>query len=135
MLKKFLRPVSHPLSTDWGLLILRTGISICMLTHGLPKLNKLLDGNFKFADPIGVGEATSLVLAVGAEVVCSVFLILGLASRLVLLPLIATMLVALLIIHAADPFDLKEHPLLFLLSYITLFLAGPGRFSLDKKLF
>ena len=106
-----------------------------MLTHGLPKLTKLLNGNFAFADPIGIGEVPSLVMAVLTEVLCSLFLILGLASRVVLIPLIFTMAVALFIIHAADPFDVKEHALLFLIPYITLYLTGPGKFSLDKKLF
>jgi putative oxidoreductase len=135
MLKKFLRPINLPNAVDWGVLILRVGISLCMLTHGLPKLTKLLNGDFAFADPIGVGEGTSLVMAVSAEVLCSLLLILGLASRLVLIPLIFTMIVAMFVIHAADPFDVKEHSLLFLIPYITLYLTGPGRFSLDKKLF
>lgn len=135
MLRKFLKPATLPLAADAGVLILRVGVSLCMLTHGLPKLNKLLDGNYGFADPIGIGEGPSLFLAVGAEVLCSILLIMGLASRLVLIPLIFTMCIALFIIHAADPFDVKEHPILFLLAYLTLFLTGPGRFSLDKKLF
>lgn len=135
MLKKFLRPASLPISADWGVLILRVGVSLCMMTHGLPKLNKLLNGNYGFADTVGIGEGPSLFLAVAAEVLCSILLILGLASRLVLIPLIFTMCVALFIIHAADPFDVREHPILFLVPYITLFLTGPGRFSLDKKLY
>jgi len=135
MFKRFLRPINLPSSVDWGVLILRVGISLCMLTHGLPKLTKLLNGNFAFADPIGIGEVPSLVMAVLTEVLCSLFLILGLASRVVLIPLIFTMAVALFIIHAADPFDVKEHALLFLIPYITLYLTGPGKFSLDKKLF
>jgi putative oxidoreductase len=135
MFKRFLRPINLPSSVDWGVLILRVGISLCMLTHGLPKLTKLLNGNFAFSDPIGIGEGPSLVMAVLTEVLCSLFLILGLASRAVLIPLIFTMAVALFIIHAADPFDVKEHPLLFLIPYITLYLTGPGKFSLDKKLF
>lgn len=134
-MKRFLRPINLPATADWGVLILRVGISLCMLTHGLPKLTKLVNGNFAFADPIGIGEVPSLVMAVLTEVLCSLFLILGLASRAVLIPLIFTMVVALFIVHAADPFDVKEHALLFLIPYVTLYLTGPGKFSLDKKLF
>lgn len=135
MFKKFLKPSHLPAGADWGVLILRVGISIMMLTHGLPKFNKLMNGSHAFADPIGIGELPSLILAVGAEVFCSLLLILGLASRAVLIPLIFTMCVAFFVIHANDPYDVKEHPLLFLVPYITLFLTGPGRISLDKKLF
>jgi putative oxidoreductase len=135
MFKKFLKPAHLPAGADWGVLILRVGISVMMLTHGLPKFNKLISGSHGFTDPIGIGELPSLILAVGAEVFCSLLLILGLASRAVLIPLIFTMGVAFFIIHANDPYDVKEHALLFLVPYIALFFTGPGKFSLDKKLF
>lgn len=135
MFKKFLKPAHLPAGADWGVLILRVSVSVMMLTHGLPKFNQLINGEHGFADPIGIGELPSLILAVGAEVFCSLFLILGLASRAVLIPLIFTMCLAYFVIHANDPFDVKEHALLFLVPYITLFLTGPGRISLDKKLF
>jgi len=90
------------------LLILRIGIAVFMLTHGLPKLSKLLDGNTNFADPIGIGEMPSLLLTIFAEVVCSFLLLIGLASRLSAIPLIATMAVAAFYVHANDPFASKE---------------------------
>ena len=48
-----------------GLLLLRIVFCGAMIYgHGLGKLNKLIDGNFKFSDPIGIGEAPTLFLAV-----------------------------------------------------------------------
>jgi putative oxidoreductase len=135
MIRRFLKPANLPATADWGVLILRIGVSLMMLSHGMPKFNKLMDGDHAFADPIGVGQLTSLVLAVGAEVICSLLLILGLGSRAVLIPLIFTMCMAVFVIHASDPYDVKEHALLFLVSYIALFFTGPGKISLDKKLF
>jgi len=42
------------LTNSIGLLILRTGIGGCMLTHGFGKLQMLLVGDFDtFGDPIG----------------------------------------------------------------------------------
>jgi len=35
-----------------------------LLTHGLPKLQKLINDNFGFGDPIGIGTTPSLFLAV-----------------------------------------------------------------------
>ncbi|GAB3174372.1 hypothetical protein GCM10027291_32510 [Telluribacter humicola] len=106
-----------------------------MMQYGYSKLQSYLSGERGFADPIGIGEEASLVLTIFAEFFCSIFLILGLATRLALIPLITTMLVAALIIHAHDPFDKQEHPILFLIPYLTLLLTGPGRYSLDKVLF
>lgn len=118
---------------DVMLLILRAGISALMLTHGLAKLNNLLDGGeIKFGDPIGIGVMPSLYLAIFSEVFCSIFLIIGLASRLALMPLIVTMLVALLVVHAEDPISAKEPALHYLLVYVFLLFTGPGGISFDK---
>lgn len=117
---------------DLGLLIFRLGISALMLTHGVPKLTQFFGSEpITFADPIGLGEVTSFTFAVFAEFVCSILVILGLGTRLAVLPLIATMATAALIVHWTDGFGSQELPLLFLTGYILLFFTGSGKYSLD----
>ena len=65
---------------------------------------------------------------------CSIFLILGLWTRLALMPLIITMLVAVFIVHGADPFAKKELGLMYLIGYISIFIAGAGKYSIDRKI-
>jgi putative oxidoreductase len=117
-----------------GLLLLRIGVSALMLTHGLPKLMKVMAGNFTFGDPLGLGSGASLFLAVLAEVGCSLLILIGAGTRLAALPLMFTMLVAILIVHAGDAFGKKELPLLYLLIYTVLLLAGSGKYSVDALL-
>jgi putative oxidoreductase len=114
------------------LFFFRVGASALMLTHGLPKLEKLIQGNFKFADPIGIGAFPSLLLATFAEFFCSVLIILGLGTRLASIPIIITMGVAAFIVHANDPFSKQEFPMLYLLVYITILVLGGGKYSLDR---
>ena len=45
-----------------GLLLLRLGFSGLMLTHGIPKLMNLVQGNLDFADPLGIGAVPSLII-------------------------------------------------------------------------
>jgi putative oxidoreductase len=94
-------------------------------------MEKLLAGNMQFGDPLGVGAGTSLIMAVSAEVVCSILILIGLATRLATVPLIVTMLVALVMVHLQDPIVKKELPLLYILIYITLFILGAGKYSVD----
>jgi putative oxidoreductase len=127
---------SHrPLATDLGLLLLRLASGgIMAYSHGWGKLQKMLGGDMSFADPIGVGEELSLILTVFAEFVCGILVALGLFTRAALVPLIITMVVAVFIIHADDPFGKQEFGLLYLVPYLALYFTGPGKFSLDKKL-
>lgn len=114
------------------ILLVRIMVAVFMLTHGWPKLNKFLaGGEIQFGDPIGIGAAPSLVLAVFAEFLCSIFIGLGLGTRLAAIPLIVTMAVAAFISHGADPFGRKELALMYLLVYIFLFVTGSGKFSID----
>jgi putative oxidoreductase len=117
-----------------GLLLLRIGVACLMLTHGLPKLQKVLSGDFAFGDPLGLGSGVSLTLAALAEVGGSLLILAGAATRLAVLPLIVTMLVAAFVAHADDPFGKKELPLLYLCIYTLLLLAGAGKYSVDGLL-
>lgn len=135
MIKKLLSArLDEYVSPDVAVCLLRIGASLLIMTHGFPKLMRILDGDFSFGDPIGIGEAPSLVLVAFAEFFCAVFVLVGLGTRLALVPLIITMAVAAFIAHAGDPFGRKELSLFFLLSFIVLFFTGAGKYSLDNKL-
>jgi putative oxidoreductase len=43
------------------------------------------------------------------------------------------MAVAAFVIHAKDDLGTKEHALLFMIVFIVIFLAGAGKYSVDKK--
>lgn len=119
--------------TSLGLLILRLSVGLMMaFSHGLGKLQTYMSSEvIQFADPIGIGQETSLLLAAGAEFFLSLLIAIGLMTRLSTIPLIFTMLVAVFIIHANDPFQKMEFGLLYLFPYIAILLMGPGKFSID----
>lgn len=114
-----------------GLLILRVAVGGMMLTHGWPKLGRLLQTPDRFADPLGLGPEVSLGLAVFGELICAALIVCGAATRLAAVPLLVTMLVAAFVVHGDDPFAKKEMALLYGAGALTLVLTGPGRFSID----
>ena len=119
--------------TDIGLAILRIAPASLMLTHGIPKLQKMLGGDFSFADPIGIGEAPSLFLAVIGELICPILLIIGFKTRWAAVPSAITMFVAAFVVHASDPIDVKEKAFLYFFSFVVIIFTGPGAFSIDRK--
>jgi putative oxidoreductase len=136
MMKYIFNPGNYPPKINFALLILRVAIGIFMLTHGYGKLLKLFgDEPITFADPIGLGVTTSLFLAVFAEVLCSIFLIMGLFTRPAAIPLIITMLVAAFIVHADDEFRGKEMALLYFLVYTVIAITGAGKYSIDNLIY
>jgi putative oxidoreductase len=121
---------------DVGLLLLRVSIGGMMAAaHGWGKLLSFSEKSGSFPDPLSVSPQVSMGLAIGAELFCSIALVLGLFTRLATLPLIITMLVAVLIIHGDDPWAKKELATLYLIPFVCLLFTGPGRFSLDAKIF
>lgn len=119
---------------DLALAIFRIGFSGSMLTHGIPKLAKLTDSPIEFPDPLGVGPAFSLILTLIGEVVCPVLILIGFKTKWAAIPAAITMLVAAFIVHAPDDFGTKEKAILYLVAFITIFLTGAGKFSLDSML-
>jgi len=128
----FLFPVK-PDATGYSLLLLsfRILFGILLMTHGMQKWSNFEELSTKFPDPLGVGSSISLGLAIFGEVACSVGFILGAFYRLALVPMIFTMMIAFFVIHGGDPFSAKELAFVYLLVYIIMFFAGPGKFSID----
>ena len=134
-MKKLLSTGQNSNGVDLALLIARFGIAGLMLTHGIPKLGMLLStGQVQFPPIMGMSPELSLGLTVFAEVFCSVFILAGFATRLAVIPLIITMLAALVFIHSADPIAKQEPALQYLLVYLVLLFAGGGKYSVDHLL-
>ncbi len=134
-MKKLLKVNDSSNTTGIALLVARVGIALLMLTHGLPKLMMLFSGApVQFPPVMGLSSELSLGLTVLAEVGCSLLLLAGFATRLATIPLIITMLVAVFVIHAADPISVKEPALHYLLVYVALLFAGSGQYSIDYLL-
>lgn len=119
-------------NVDIAIFLVRISIAVLMLTHGISKIALFNGSPVQFMDFMGLGTELSLALAIFAEVGCSILILLGLGTRLAVIPLIITMLVAVFIVHGADPFIQQEMGLHYLLIYVLLLITGSGKYSLDK---
>ena len=136
-MKKLLHLDFLPRNADIALLLLRLIFGGSMLAlHGWGKLMKFGEMSAKFADPLGVGPTASLVLALVGEVLCAALLVVGAYTRLAALGGAITMGVVFFIVHGAKlsgPGS-GEMSFLYFSAYVTLLLAGGGRFAFDSKL-
>ena len=84
----------------------------------------------------------NVILAGTTETVCGLLLLAGLASRLVSIPLIFTMIVAYATAERQALFSIftdpdkftGSDPFLFMMAAVIVFLFGPGFFSVDRLL-
>jgi len=120
-------------SINFGLLILRVGFSVGLMTHGYGKFMKVIQGNFEFGDPIGIGPTFSLILASIGEFIAPILILIGWKTRIASLFPIITMLVAFAIAHDGDPFSTKEKSFVYLIAFLTLYFTGPGKYALGKE--
>ncbi len=123
-------------SSAVGLLVLRLWFGIVLaISHGWGKMLNV--GGF--AEKVAaMGLPAPTLLAFGAaasELVGGLLLTLGLLTRPAALAVLVTMLVAAFEVHAADPFARKELALAFGAAALCLLIAGPGKLSVDRKLF
>jgi len=134
MLRKILSTGINTTRLHLALLLFRLSVGGMILMHGYPKFLRLLQGDLKFGDPLGIGSELSFVLVVIAEFFGSLLLIFGFGTRIGAFLLSFTMFVAGFIRHAADPFFTKEKAFLDLASFIIILIVGPGKHSIDSRL-
>ena len=122
---------------DLAALVLRVGFGFFIaFGHGLSKLQMLLSGDIQFPALFGLSPTIYLLLATLAEFGAGMMVLLGLRTRLATIPLMFTMAVAVLMVHAGDPLfstggASKEFALLYFIGFAGLFLLGSGRYSVD----
>lgn len=115
------------------LLLIRLFFGILFFMHGLDKMTDFSALSQTYPSVFGFGSYTTLMLAIFCEFACSMFLIVGLLTRIILLPMILSMAVAFFDIHDGMMPD-GELALIYLVVFIGLFLTGPGRYSVDYRI-
>lgn len=126
---------SSPRALDLALLLLRVGFGLALaFAHGLGKVRDIPGFSAKIAARVPMSELLGPAAAL-SELVGGLLLALGLFTRPAATFVLVTMGVAAFHIHAADPFAKKELALAFGLVALALAFGGPGRFSLDARLF
>jgi putative oxidoreductase len=119
---------------DLGLLFLRVSASLFLLwVHGLPKLLNYSAQLQVIEDPFHLGANLTLMLAIFAEVLCPLLIIVGLLVRLACLPILSVLLVAMVVVHPQWSIEEGQFGWLLLILFTSIFIAGPGRLALNVR--
>ncbi len=117
-----------------GLLLLRVSLGGLMIAnHGWVKIINYETLKTQFFNFLGLGSEISLILAIVAEILCSILLIFGLYTRIALIPLLVTMLVA-AGVHGWQIFGEAELSFIYFIGFVFLLIVGPGDKSIDARM-
>ncbi|SDH57217.1 putative oxidoreductase [Pseudomonas benzenivorans] len=120
---------------DWALLFLRVSGSLLLLqVHGLPKVLHFSQELQRIEDPMGLGAGLTLCLAIFAEVLCPLLILLGLLTRLACVPIVVLLLVSLVLVHPQWSLDEGQFAWLLLITFTTLAISGPGALALGRRI-
>ena len=114
-----------------AMLVMRLGFGILIAKHGYDKLENFAMIKTQFISFLGLSQSVSLSLVIFAELFCGCLVVIGLATRLATIPLIIAMSVALFKAHNGDVFGVGQAATLYLIAFVGILLAGPGKASVD----
>lgn len=126
--------------TNLGRLFLRLFVGIMLMQFGIRQLNDFSIVSQSFPAVLGMSPSISLSVMIAIEIGCSVFIMAGFLTRLLIIPPFVSMIVAeyYLLTHVVDkmPYQLTWEqpgyiPILFIGIYFFLMLVGPGKISID----
>lgn len=127
--------VSSSASEDLGKLILRSVLAILMLLHGIAKVTGGVSGISGMIAKAGLPGELAYLAYVG-EVIAPLLVLFGLWTRPAALVMAINMVVAILLVHSSELFDLTKNggwalelQGFFLATAIVVALLGAGRYS------
>lgn len=134
--KNLLEPTS-PSYRETGIAILRIFLGAFMIYHGWEVFDETKMNEYTkwMVDMKLYAPSFMAYLGKTIELIAGIFVILGLFTRIAVIPLGITMLFICLFIGKGRIFMEDQHPFLFVLICLLFFFTGPGRWSMDKLLF
>ncbi len=136
-MNSFIRLSFLPHAQNLALLTLRVLVGASLfLRHGLEKVTGFSQMAQHFPNPLHIGAPASLAFALVSDALCSLLLVIGLATRWAALIIAINTGVAFTLVHKMHLSGEHNGELawLYLAASLTLFFAGAGKFSIDHGL-
>ena len=102
--------------------------------HGLKKFRVENGEKEKIPNPLGLPDKMNTLVASLADTVVPFLIILGLGTRLAVLPTIGVTAIGYFVVHRKDSLEVRDVPYMYTLSLLLVLALGAGRYSLDYYL-
>jgi len=141
-LKKMIDFIKQILYSDLGtsfnnvaLLMFRVLLAIELFrVHGMKKFRVENGQKEHVPNPLHLPEKLNGLVATFSDTVIPFFIILGLGTRLAVLPTIGVTAIGYFVVHKNDSLEVRDVPFMYTLSLLLLLALGAGTYSLDYYL-
>lgn len=118
-----------------ALLTFRILLSIELFrVHGLKKF-RLENGEKEHVpNPLHLPEKLNGMMATLSDTVAPFLVMLGIGTRLVVLPIIGVTAIGYFVVHRKDKLEVRDVPYMYTLSYLLILALGAGTYSADHYL-
>ena len=131
-MKRLLSTACSETAFNIAVLIIRVTFGAMLLINsGIYKLQHFAEMQKTFHDPLHIGHMPSLMLVLFAEVFCAVFVILGLFTRIMTIPIVITFIVIVFLVNKGAYREEATIGVLYLAAFFSILLMGPGKYSID----
>lgn len=125
--------------TNLGRLFLRLFVGVMLLQFGVRQIAHFSEASLTFPPTLGMSAESSLITMIIVETVCSLFIMSGFCTRLMVLPPFFAMILAehhLLCNATTATYDITWMqpgylPVMFMGIFFFILLVGPGKISVD----
>ncbi|MFC0514798.1 DoxX family protein [Mucilaginibacter angelicae] len=121
---------------NWAMFAFRILLAIELFrVHGMKKFRGN-DGKPEVVpNPLGLPQFINNMIATLSDTVVPVLVILGVFTRLAVLPTIGITAVGYFVVHKNDPVEVRDVPFMYTICFLLLLATGPGSISIDNYLF
>lgn len=102
--------------------------------HGMKKFRVENGQKEHVPNPLHLPEKLNGLVATFSDTVVPFFIILGLGTRLAVLPTIGVTAVGYFVVHRKDSLEVRDVPYMYTLSLLLILALGAGKYSLDYYL-
>jgi putative oxidoreductase len=114
------------------MLLFRVIVSLeLMAVHGFKKIGVGVNIAEIVPNPLHLSDAFNNWFAIVANLISPVFIMLGLLTRLAILPILAVTLTGYFVLHWNDALLVKDVPFIYSVVFMLICVLGPGKYSFD----
>lgn len=122
--------------SNWAMCAFRILLAVELFrVHGMKKFRGNNGMSEVVPNPLGLPQSINNLVATFSDTVVPVLVILGLCTRIAVLPTIGITAVGYFVVHRKDSLEVRDVPYIYTICFLLILATGPGAISADQYIF